>query len=65
MLEMLLALDFVREYRQKTFEANGLVRPMRLGGSDERREKARAASPLAARPAGGRLRALVPRRHAA
>lgn len=65
MLELLIALDFVRDYREKTLEPNGLVKPMRLGRSGDRREVAPKASAPEARPARGRLGALVPRRHTA
>jgi hypothetical protein len=65
MLELLIALDFVRDYREKTLEPNGLVKPMRLGRSGDHREVASNASAPEARPARRRLGALVPRRHAA
>jgi hypothetical protein len=65
MLEMLIALDFVRDYRQKTLEPTGLVKPIRLDNRKARLGDARTASARQASPARRRLGTLVPRRHAA
>jgi hypothetical protein len=63
MLEMLVALDFVRDYRDRTFEANGLVKPMRPAPTAKRDREATAAPPPATRS--NRLAALALRRSAA